>query len=63
MIIPKNYRKELRSAGFHYWMWKRIWDWAFGERYQFTDGCIAYIKNNEIVTIRRGDRILWRKDL
>ena len=61
-IIPRHHRKFLRSVGFRYWVWKRAWDWAFGKRYQFRDGSLAYVKNGEIITIRRGDKIIWKKE-
>ena len=63
MIIPNHYRKQLKSAGHPRWVWKRIWDWAFGKRYRFRDGSVAYIYDNEIVTIRHGDKVLWRKEM
>ena len=62
MIIPKRHRKLLKSVGHPKLTWVRIWDWAFGERYRFRDGSLAYLKNDEIITIRRGDSILWRKE-
>lgn len=61
-IIPRHHRKLLKYLGFRYWVWERAWDWAFGERYRFRDGSLAYVKNGEIITIRHGDRILWRKE-
>ena len=61
MLIPKHYRQHLKTIGLKHWFWTRTYDWAFGERYLFRDRSIAYVKNDEIVTIRLGDRILWRK--
>lgn len=61
MLIPKHYRKQLKAIGIRKWSWDRIWDWAFGERYRFKDWSIAYVKNDEIITIRKGDRIIWKK--
>ena len=61
MLIPKHHRKLLRSVGHRRLFWHRIFPWAFGERYKFRDGSIAYLKNDEIITIRRGDRILWMR--
>lgn len=61
MLIPKHHRRYLRTIGHPRWFWNRTYDWAYGERYQFRDGSIAYVKNGLIVTIRRGSRILWRK--
>lgn len=61
-FIPKHHRLQLRSAGFRYWMWERIWDWAFGERYRFRDGSIAYVRNGEIISIVYRDLVRWRKE-
>ena len=63
MIIPKQYRKQLWRAGHPRLCWYRLWDWAQGERYWFRDGCVAYLKDNEIITIRKGDKILWKKEM
>lgn len=61
MLIPKHHRKYLRTIGHPRWFWNRIDDWAFGERYKFRDGSIAYVQDGLIITIRRGSRIIWRK--
>ena len=61
MFIPKQYRKQLRAIGFRWLFWERIHDWAFGERYRSRDRCIIYCREGEILSIRRGDRTLWRK--
>ena len=60
MLIPKHHRKLLRSIGHPHWFWFRIADWAYGERYKFRDGSIAYLFDGVITTIRRGGKILWR---
>ena len=60
MLIPKHHRKQLKAIGFTRWFWSRIHDWAYGERYRFRDGTIAYLYDGKIITIRRGGRILWR---
>jgi hypothetical protein len=60
MLIPKIDRQFLRSIGHPHWFWDRIPDWAFGERYKFRDGKIAYLYRGKIITIRKGGRILWR---
>ena len=62
MLIPKIYRKFLRSIGHPYWFWTRINNWAFGERYKFRDGSVAYLYGCKIITIRRADKILWRDE-
>ena len=63
MIVPKHHRELLKSIGHPHWVWKRTWDWALGKRYRFRDGSIAYIYEDEIITIRRGDRVLYRKEM
>lgn len=62
MLIPKHHRQFLRSIGFPHWFWFDLPMWAYGDRYKFKDGSIAYLFEGEIVTIRKGARILWRKD-
>lgn len=62
MLIPKHYRKVLRAIGFPHMFWFEISRWAWGDRYRFTDGSVAYLFDGEIVTIRKGARILWRTE-
>lgn len=62
VLIPKHHRQMLKKAGFRYWLWFQIHHWAYGERYQFRDGSIAYLRDDEIITVRRGDKILWRRE-
>lgn len=62
MLIPKHHRQVLRSIGHPHWFWDRIADWAYGERYRFRNGSIAYLGDGEIITIRKGARILWRAE-
>ena len=62
MLIPKYHRQMLKKMGFHHWFWSRIFNWAYGERYMFRDGSIAYLMDDEIITIRRGDKILYRRE-
>ena len=59
MLIPTIDRRFLKSIGHPHWFWKRTYDWAFGERYLFRDGSIAYCKGGKITAIRKGMRILW----
>ena len=59
MQIPKIDRQFLKSIGHPHWFWERIPDWAYGERYKFRDGSVAYCNKGRIITIRRGIRILW----
>lgn len=61
MLIPKQYRLMLKSIGHPHMFWFRTYDWAYGERYKFKDGSMAYLLDGEIITIRKGARILWRK--
>ena len=61
MVIPKHHRKFLRSIGFPHMFWFDLPKWAWGDRYKFSDGTIAYLFDGEIITIRKGARILWRK--
>ena len=62
MLISKNHRTFLKRIDHPKWFWHRINDWAFGERYKFKDGAIAYLFDGEIVTIRKGADIIWRKE-
>ena len=62
MLIPKFHRQRLKRIGFPHWFWSRIMNWACGERYKFRDGSIAYLLDDEIITIRRADKILWRRE-
>lgn len=62
MLIPSNRRRLLRDIGHYHLFWYRIDDWAFGERYKFKNGVVAYLFDNEIVTLRRGATILWRRE-
>ncbi len=62
MLIPKHHRQQLRKIGLPHWFWFSISDWAFGERYKFRDGSIAYLDGDKIITIRKGDKVLWRGD-
>jgi hypothetical protein len=62
MLIPKHYRRQLRSIGYYNWFWYRIQDWFYGERYKFIDGKVIYIFDGDIITIRKGTDILWRSE-
>ena len=62
MLIPKHHRQMLKKAGFRRWFWYQISNWAYGERYKFRDGSIAYLMDDEIITVRRGAKILWRRE-
>lgn len=62
MLIPRHHRLTLKKACFRYWLWYQISNWAYGERYKFRDGNIAYLKDDEIITVRRGAKILWRRE-
>ena len=62
MLIPKHHRQMLKKAGFSPWFWYQISNWAYGERYKFRDGSIAYLMDGEIITVRRGAKILWRRE-
>ena len=62
MLIPKHHRQMLKKMGFRRLFWSRILNWAYGERYKFRDGSIAYLMDDEIITIRRGAKILWRRE-
>ena len=62
MLIPKHHRQLLKGIGHHHWFWYRIDNWAFGERYKFKNGLVAYLFDDEIVTLRRGANIVWRKE-
>ena len=60
MLIPKFHRMRLKLIGYPHWFWFRIGNWAYGERYKFRDGTVAYLLDGEIITVRRGVKILWR---
>ena len=60
MLIPKHHRQHLKRIGYLHLFWVRTYDWAFGKRYKFRDGSVAYIEDDEIITIRKGSRTLWR---
>lgn len=62
MLIPKHHRQLLRSIGHPHLVWYPIVDWALGERYKFKNGVVAYLFDGEIVTLRKGANILWRKE-
>ena len=62
MLIPKHHRQMLKSIGHPHLLWYRIDNWAYGERYKFQDGSIAYLMDGEIITVRRGAKILWRRE-
>lgn len=62
MLIPKHHRQHLRSIGFPHWFWYNIPRWAYGDRYKFKDGSIAYLFDGAIVTIWKNTRVLWRAD-
>ena len=62
MLIPKYHRQMLKRIGHPHWSWYRIDNWAWGERYKFRNGVVAYLFNGEIVTLRRGANIIWRKE-
>ena len=62
MLIPKYHRKLLNRIGRSHWFWRKIHDWAFGERYKFMNGDVAYLFKDEIITIRRGGYALWKKE-
>ena len=62
MLIPKQHRQFLRVIGFPHMFCFDLPRWAGGDRYKFTDGTIAYLLDGEIITIRKGARILWRID-
>ena len=62
MLIPKYHRQFLRSIGYPHLFWYDLPNWAWGDRYKFKDGSVAYLFDGEIITIRKSARILWRKD-
>ena len=62
MLISKYHRQQLKRIGHHRWFWYRIGNWAYGERYKFHDGTVAYLFDNEIVSLRRGANFSWRKE-
>lgn len=63
MLIPKYHRQHLKSIGHPHWFWHEIHDWAFGKRYKFRNGMVAYLFDDEIITLRRGADIIWRKEV
>ena len=63
MLIPKYYRQQLKSIGHPHWFWYRTYDWALGRRYKFRNGTVAYLFDDEIITLRRGADIIWRKEV
>ena len=62
MLIPKYHRQRLKAIGHPHWFWYRTYDWALGERYKFRGGKVAYLMDGEIISIRRGAKILWREE-
>lgn len=62
MIIPKHHRQFLESIGHPHWLWYPTYDWAFGKRYKFIDGTVAYLFDGEIITLRKGVNALWTKE-
>lgn len=60
MLIPKHYRKRLRTLGHNHLFWHPIANWAYGERYKFKNGVVAYLLDGEIVTLRRGANVMWK---
>lgn len=63
MLIPKHHRQHLKSLGYPHWFWYEIHDWAFGKRYKFRDGLVVYLFDDEIISLRRGAEIIWRKEV
>lgn len=62
MLIPEHHRRLLRSIGHPHWFWYPIHEWAFGERYKFKNGDVVYLFRGEIITLRRGPNVLWKKE-
>jgi hypothetical protein len=62
VLIPKYHRQMLKRIGHPHWFWYRIDNWAWGERYKFINGVVAYLFDGEIVTLRRSANIIWRKE-
>lgn len=62
MLIPKHHRQMLKHIEYPHMFWFRIDDWAFGNRYKFNDGTVAYLFDDEIITLRKGAKVLWRKE-
>ena len=62
MIIPKHHRRFLESIGHPHWFWYPTHDWAFGKRYKFKDGAVAYLFDGGIITIRKGANVLWKRE-
>ena len=63
MLIPKHHRKSLRSIGFPHLFWYPKPQWAWGDRYKFKDGSVAYILDDEIISIRKNAKVIWRKEI
>ena len=63
MLIPKHHRQRLTEIGHGYWFWYQISDWAFGERYKFKNGVIAYLYAGEIVSLRKGAKVIWKLEV
>lgn len=62
MLIPKHHRKFLWSIGHPHLFWYDLPMWAWGDRYKFKDGSVAYLFEDEIITIRKNAEVLWRKE-
>ena len=62
MLIPKHHRRKLQVIGYPHWFWYKIHNWAYGERYKFKDGAVAYLFDDEIITLRKGATVLWKKE-
>lgn len=62
MLIPKKHRQVLKRVGRPHLFWYRISDWAFGERYKLLNGVTVLLFEDEIITLRRGANVLWRKE-
>jgi hypothetical protein len=62
MLIPKRHRQHLKSIGHRHWFWKRLPDWMLGERYKFRNGVMVYLLDDEIITLRRGAKFLWKSE-
>ena len=63
MLIPKHHRQFLRSIGHHHWFWYPTHNWAYGKRYKFRNGVVVYLFDEEIITLRRGADLIWRKEV
>ena len=60
MRIPKHYRQQLKHIGYRHWVWDRVPDWAFGERYRLRGRIIVYTHAGKILSIRKGGQTIWR---